>query len=173
MGTGKTTVGRTVAHRIGFKCVDSDHEIERAAGKPVSRIFAEEGEPHFRTLERAFIMEGHASEKLVVACGGGLVVQPGMLGLLQARGVVVCLHASIETILSRTGRHGATRPLLDVEDPDASARALYAEREPVYRSAGTVILTDSRPLSEIAAHVIRVWKREARDFARRRAPEAG
>lgn len=168
MGTGKTTVGRSVAHRLGFKCVDSDHEIERGAGKPVSRIFAEEGETHFRALERRFIEEGHATERLVVACGGGLVVQPGILELLSGRGVVVCLHASIETILARTGRHGTTRPLLDVEDPDARARALYAEREPIYRSAGTVILTDSRPLSEIVSHVVRVWRREAKEFVRRR-----
>jgi len=171
MGTGKTTVGRAVAHRIGFKCADSDHEIERKAGKPVAEIFAGEGEAAFRALELRFIEEGHARERLVVACGGGLVVQPGMLGLLATKGVVVCLHASIETILSRTGRHGKTRPLLDVEDPDASARALYAQREAIYRSAGTVILTDSRPLSEIAAHVIRVWRRESVDFARRHAPE--
>ncbi len=172
MGTGKTTVGRTVAHRIGFKCVDSDHEIERKAGKPVSRIFAEDGEASFRALEREFVESGHAPEKVVVACGGGLVVQPGMLATLASKGVVVCLHASIETILARTGRHGATRPLLDVDDPDAKARALFAEREPIYRSAGTVILTDSRPLSEVSGHVIRVWRRESLSFAQRR-PSGG
>jgi shikimate kinase len=169
MGTGKTTVGRAVAHRIGFKCADSDHEIERKAGKPIARIFAEDGEGAFRELERWFVEEGHARDRLVVACGGGLVVQPGMLECLGTKGVVVCLHASIETILARTARHNKTRPLLDVEDPDARARALYAEREAIYKSAGTVILTDSRPLSEIAAHVVRVWRREAVDFARRRA----
>ena len=173
MGTGKTTVGRTVAHRLGFRCVDSDHEIERSAGKPVAKIFAEEGEPHFRSLERGFVESGHAPEKVVVACGGGLVVQPGVLGLLKERGVVVCLHASIETILSRTGRHGPTRPLLDVQDPEERARALYAEREPIYKAAGTVILTDGRPLSEVVAHVIRVWRRESQEFARGRAIGGG
>ena len=114
MGTGKTTVGRSVAHRLGFKCVDSDHEIERGAGKPISRIFAEEGEAHFRALERRFIEEGHAAQRLVVACGGGLVVQPGMLELLSSRGVVVCLHASIET---DPGPDGAPR-----RDPAAPRR---------------------------------------------------
>ncbi len=170
MGTGKTTVGRCVAHRIGFKCVDSDHEIERKASKSISRIFAEDGEALFRTLERRFIEEGHAAEKLVVACGGGLVVQPGMLEILAGKGVVVCLHASIETILARTARHEESRPLLNVDDPDARARALYAEREAIYRSAGTVILTDARPLNEIAAHVIRVWRRESVAFASKSAP---
>jgi shikimate kinase len=169
MGTGKTTVGRCVAHRIGFKCVDSDHDIERKAGKTISRIFAEDGEPSFRELERRFIVDGHSSEKVVVACGGGLVVQPGMLGILAEKGVVVCLHASIETILARTARHEDSRPLLNVDDPASRARALYAEREAIYRSAGTVILTDSRPLNEIASHVIRVWRRESVAFAARSA----
>jgi shikimate kinase len=173
MGTGKTTVGRTVAGRIGFKCSDSDHEIERKSGKTIARIFAEDGEAAFRKLEREYMETGHASERLVVACGGGLVVQPGMLELVASKGVIVCLHASIETILVRTGRYGKTRPLLDVEDPDARARALYAEREAIYRSAGTVILTDSRPLNEIASHVIRVWRRESIEFARRRTRAAG
>ena len=172
MGTGKTTVGRAVAHRLGFRCVDSDHEIEGKVGKSISEIFSEEGEPHFRALERAFVEGGHPTERMVVACGGGLVVQPGMLAELSRRGVVVCLHASIETILARTGRHGPTRPLLDVQDPDARARALYAEREPIYKSAGTVLLTDGRPLSEVVSHVIRVWKRESKTFVEKSA-EAG
>jgi shikimate kinase len=165
MGTGKTTVGRAVAQRIGFKCVDSDHEIERKAGKPITEIFAEDGEPAFRKLERWFVDEGHLGERHVVACGGGLIVEPGMLEALGKRGVIVCLHASIETILARTDRHKNTRPLLNVADADTRARELYAARESIYRSAGTVILTDSRPLNEIAAHVVRVWRREAEDFA--------
>ena len=166
MGTGKTTVGRAVAHRLGFRCVDSDHEIEKRAGKAVSEIFATDGEPAFRALEQWFVTEGHSPERQVVACGGGLVVQPGMLDLLGRKGVVICLHASIETILARTARHNKVRPLLDVEEPDARARALYAAREPIYKSAGTVILTDGRPLNEIASHVIRVWRRESADFVR-------
>jgi len=173
MGTGKTTVGRAVARRLGFGFVDSDHEIERRAGKAVTEIFAADGEPAFRALERWFVEEGHAGERLVVACGGGLVVQPGMLGMLASRGVVVCLHASIETILARTGRHARSRPLLDVDDPDARARALYAEREAAYKAAGTVILTDARPLGQVSAHVVRVWRREAADFAARRAAGGG
>jgi shikimate kinase len=169
MGTGKTTVGRAVAHRLGFRCVDSDHEIEKREGKAVSDIFATAGEPAFRALERWFVDEGHPPERQVVACGGGLVVQPGMLDRLGKKGVVICLHASIETILARTGRHNKVRPLLDVDEPEARARALYAEREPIYKSAGTVILTDGRPLNEIASHVIRVWRRESADFARQAA----
>lgn len=171
MGTGKTTVGRAVGQKLGFQVLDSDHEIERQQGKSIPDIFAQEGEPAFRALERAFIEEGHPAERTLVACGGGLVVQPGMLELLQRKGVVVCLHASLDTILQRTARH-RNRPLLDVEDPAERIRTLYAAREPIYKRSGTVILTDSRPLNDIAAHVIRAWRRDAADFARAAAGRA-
>lgn len=167
MGTGKTTVGRVVAQKLGFGLLDSDAEIERLQGRTISDIFATDGEPAFRVLERAFVEHGHPTERTVIACGGGLVVQPGMLETLQARGVVVCLHASIQTILDRTARH-RTRPLLAVDDPEERVRTLYAQREPIYKRCGTVILTDGRPLPDIAAHVVRAWRRDAADFARAR-----
>ena len=165
MGTGKTTVGRAVAQKIGFHALDSDHEIERLRGKSIPEIFAQDGEPAFRTLEREFIEQGHPAQRTLIACGGGLVVQPGMLERLQARGVVVCLHASLETILARTSRQ-RNRPLLEVENPEERIRTLYAAREPIYRQSGTVILTDARPLQDIVAHVLRAWRRDALDFAR-------
>ncbi|PTX97745.1 shikimate kinase [Opitutus sp. ER46] len=165
MGTGKSTVGRAVAQRLGFNLLDSDHEIERLQGRTITDIFARDGEAAFREMERAFVAAGHPGERTVVACGGGLVVQPGMLEQLEARGVVVCLHASIETILERTGRH-RTRPLLAVENPDERVRTLYAQREPIYNRCGTVILTDMRPLHDVVGHVIRAWRRDAHDFVR-------
>jgi shikimate kinase len=78
---------------------------------------------------------------------------------------VVCLHASIETILKRTEGH-PHRPLLNVENPEARLRELYAKREPVYRHSGTLILTDARPLGDIVNHVLRAYRREAPDFAK-------
>ena len=165
MGTGKTTVGRAVAQKLGFQPMDSDHEIERLQGKEIPEIFAQNGESAFREMERDFIERGHPAERTLVACGGGLVVQPGMLALLKSKGVVVCLHASLETILARTARH-RNRPLLAVENPEERIRTLYAAREPIYKQSGTVILTDSRPLNDIVAHVIRAWRRDAVDFAR-------
>lgn len=166
MGTGKSTVGRGVARRIGFRLLDSDHEIERLEGCTIPEIFANKGEPAFRAMERAFIETGHPAERTIVACGGGLVVQPGMLELLRTKGVVICLHASLETVLERTQRH-RNRPLLEVEDPMARIRQLYAAREAIYKRSGSLVLTDSRPLNDIVAHVVRVWRREAADFARR------
>jgi len=166
MGTGKTTVGRAVAQRLNFACVDSDYEIERATGRTVAEIFAHDGEAAFRRMEREFVERGHPATRTVVACGGGLVVQPGLRDELRRRGVVICLHASLETILARAVRQN-NRPLLNVPDPAERLRTLYAEREAIYRSAGTLILTDSRPLREVVAHAIRIWHREAEEFVRR------
>lgn len=163
MGTGKSTVGRQVAKQMDFQFLDSDQEIERVEGKAVSAIFAERGEGEFRKLERKFIESGHPVNGCVVSCGGGLVVPPGMLELLRSRGIVICLHAPIETIIERI-MHTTHRPLLQGEDPAKRLRDLYAQRESLYRKTGTMVLTDSRPLREIAAHVLRVYRQEAAQF---------
>lgn len=167
MGTGKSTVGRGAAQRLGFRLLDSDHEIERQQGRAIAEIFTQQGEPAFREMERQFVESGHPAERTVVACGGGLVVQPGMLEMLRGKGVIICLHASLATVLERTQRN-RNRPLLDVADPQERIKALYAAREAIYKQAGTVILTDSRPLNDIVAHVVRTWRREAADFVRAR-----
>jgi len=164
MGTGKTTVARAVAYRLGFEWLDVDDQIERAQGKTVAQIFADDGEPAFRALERRFIESGHPAKRTIVSCGGGLVVQPGMLDLLKTKGVVICLHATLETVLKRT-QNSKTRPLLNVDDPLARMRILYAEREPIYRRAGTLVLTDNRTLPEVIAHALRVYQREAAEFS--------
>jgi len=163
MGTGKSTVGRLVAKQMNFNFLDSDQEIEHVQGKPVSAIFVEQGEAAFRKLEREFVEHGHPEQGCVVACGGGLVVPPGMLELLRSRGIVICMHAPIETIIDRI-LHTTHRPLLQVEDPAKRLRELYAQREPLYRRTGTMVLTDSRPLKEIAAHVLRVYRQEVAQF---------
>lgn len=172
MGTGKTTIGRAVAHRLKFQLFDSDHEIERLQGCSIPELFATLGETAFRELERRFILEGHPATRCVVACGGGLVVQRGMLQALRARGVVICLHASLETILSRTAGN-RNRPLLQAEDPRGRIQALYAEREPIYKQAGAVILTDHRPTTDIVGHVIRTYRREASEWERAAAASHG
>ncbi len=163
MGTGKTTIGRAAANRLHYQLFDSDHEIERAENSTIAEIFAEKGEAYFRQREAEFIASGHPDSQAVVACGGGLVVQPGMLDRLRTKGVVVCLHASIETVLERTSTN-RNRPLLHVDDPMTRLRELYALREPIYRRAGAVILTDHRPTSEIISHVLRVYRREAAEW---------
>jgi len=163
-GTGKSTIGRQVARGLGLQFIDSDHAIEERQGRPVSEIFAQLGEDTFRRLEREFVEGGHPPRGCVVACGGGLVVPEGMIALLQARGLVVCLHASVETILARTAQ-ATHRPLFQGESREQRVRELYARREPVYRRCGTMVLTDHRPLRDIVDHVGRVYEREVREWA--------
>lgn len=162
-GTGKSTVGRHAARELGFEFIDSDHAIEASHGKPVAQIFAEEGEAAFRELERKFIAEGHPARGCVVACGGGLIVPDGMLELVRSRGVVVCLHAPLATVLQRTTRT-AHRPLLQGENREERLRTLFAAREAIYRRTDAMVLTEGRPMREIVAHVIRVYEAEARKW---------
>ena len=159
MGTGKSAVGRAVAQKLGYAFIDSDHAIEEQAGRSVREIFENEGESGFRAMERAFIESGHADEGCVVSCGGGLIAQPGMLDLVRQKGPVVCLLAKPETIFERV-KGNAKRPLLNVADPLARIRELLAEREPIYKQAGTEVLTDGRGISEVAAHVCRIYRSE-------------
>jgi shikimate kinase len=168
MGTGKTTVGRALAQRLRMTHLDSDAEIERRAGRPIARIFESDGEAAFRAMEREFVVSGHAAAGCVVSCGGGMVVPEGMGAELRSRGVVVCLTAHPETIWRRT-QGNTNRPLLDVADPLARIREMLERREPAYRAAGTQVLTDSRPMAEIVAHVQRIYLREAREFRAARA----
>ncbi|MEM8550452.1 MAG: shikimate kinase, partial [Verrucomicrobiota bacterium] len=149
------------AKRLKLTFLDSDHEIEAKEGQSVPEIFAQQGEAYFRGLERAFVETGHPQGGCIVACGGGLVTQPGMVDALRARGVVVCLFASPETILKRT-QGNKNRPLLAVEDPAKRIRELMAQREPAYLRSGACIYTDQRPMSEVVDHLERFYRREAR-----------
>lgn len=156
MGTGKSAVGRKVATHLGMQFVDSDHAIESDEGIPVSKIFELHGEPYFRNLERKFIFEGHADRGLVVSCGGGLIIQPGLLEHMKTVGLVIALYASPDTILERISGD-INRPLLQVPDPRAKIIELLQIRDPVYRNVGLGIITDGRPIHEVADHVIRLY----------------
>lgn len=163
MGVGKSAIGRRVARELGFRFIDSDHQIEKEQGRRIPEIFDQEGEAYFRKLERAFVEHGHPSENCVVSCGGGLVVQPGMKELLKEKGVVICLFASADSIIERTSRN-KNRPLLNVPDPKAKVLELLAQREPIYMDSGACITTEGRTIPEVVRHMIRSYKSNARSF---------
>ena len=164
MGVGKSAIGRRAARELGLRFIDSDHQIEKEQKRKIPEIFASEGEPYFRQLERQFIENGHPESGCVVSCGGGLVVQTGMKELLKGKGVVICLFASAESIIERTSRN-KNRPLLNVADPAAKVRALLEEREPIYMDSGACITTEGRTISEVVRHMIRTYKANARSFS--------
>ena len=158
MGVGKSAVGARLARELEYSFIDSDKAIEESVEKSIPEIFAEDGEAVFRQYEREFIESGHPVEGCIVSCGGGLFVQKGMPELLQSKGLVVCLSASIESILKRTQK-SQNRPLLEVDDREARIRELFAKREPIYRRAGISLSTEGRSISEVAKHVLRVYKK--------------
>ncbi len=131
MGTGKTTIGRCVAAQLGRPFVDLDEVIAARAGKPIPQIFAEDGEPAFRALEAAVCAELREPAGLVVAAGGGAVVNPANREALSAGGLVICLDAAPEVILARVG-DGSDRPMLAGEDRLTRIKALLAQRAAAY-----------------------------------------
>ncbi len=161
MGVGKSAVGRALARSLHLQYLDSDWAIEHKAGMPITEIFKTRGEAAFRSMEREFIESGHPAEGVVVSCGGGLPVQPGMGELLKSKGVVICLFASPETIVQRTVGN-PKRPLLNVENPEERIRQLMGEREPVYMNTGIGISTESRSIAEVVKNIARIYRREAR-----------
>lgn len=163
MGTGKSAVGRAAAQRLGYQFIDSDQAIEESQNRTIKEIFESDGEAAFREMEKSFVQVGHPSERCVVSCGGGLIAQPGILELVKSKGPVVCLLASPRTIYDRV-KGNRKRPLLNVENPLEKIEALLKEREPVYRKAGTEVLTDARSIADVAAHVVRVYKAETRSW---------
>jgi shikimate kinase len=153
MGTGKSSVGRLVADMLRFTFLDTDHVIEARAGKSITDIFAQEGEPAFRKLECGLVQELTRREKTVIATGGGLPVNPANLESLKTHALVVCLWASPETIFERVRRQ-THRPLLNNPDPQGKIRSLLASREPFYRQADVLVNTEMRSIKDVAHQVI-------------------
>jgi len=153
MGVGKTSVGRLVAMHLGFEFLDTDDWIEEQAGKSISRIFADQGEPVFREWERLAVAELAGRQGLVIATGGGLPTRTELLETLKGHALVICLWASPEMIWERV-RHQSHRPLLQTEDPEPRVRELLAGREAFYRQADVLVNTEMRSAKEVAHQVI-------------------
>ena len=154
MGTGKTTVGRVVAERLGYAFVDTDDVIVERHG-PIPAIFATHGEPFFRELERDIASELAARDGLVIATGGRMLVDPANADVLAATGLVVCLTADVDTIVHRVASDDvATRPMLaGASDVRARISDLLAERAQAYERF-VMVPTDDRMPADIADEIV-------------------
>jgi shikimate kinase len=146
--TGKTTLARRLAQRLGWEWIDADDEIERRAGKSIARIFAEQGEGAFRDLEAQVIAELCARPQLVLAAGGGAPLREESRRAMRKSGSVVWLTAPGETILARMAGDPATaerRPSLTGQPPLEEIMQLLSRREPIYRETAHLIVdTDGK-----------------------------
>lgn len=158
MGTGKTTVGRKLAQMLGMEFVDTDSLIEERHG-PIPRIFAEQGETRFRSIERSVAEELGEKSGLVIATGGGMVLDPENLRALSQNGRIFCLVASPAVILARVTneRSRRGRPLLHGDDPGRRIVDLLTERRDVYLQFDQVSTDDATP-DEIANEVADLWR---------------
>ena len=153
MGTGKTAVGREVARRLGRPFVDMDAVIEARAGRPISRIFSEEGEPAFRRMESDLCGELAGQDGAVIATGGGALVDPANREGLAASSILVCLQAGVDEILERVGE-AEDRPLLSVPDPAGEVRRLLAARRDAYAAIPWQVDTNGQTPSQIADEIV-------------------
>lgn len=144
MGAGKTSVGRVLARRLGKQFYDSDHEIERRTGVGIPVIFDIEGEAGFRAREHTVLSELTDLKNIVLASGGGAVVDAENRRMLRERGTVVYLRGAVRELLNRT-RHDKNRPLLQTEDPRARLKTLFEQRDPLYREVAHIVMETGSP----------------------------
>ena len=144
MGSGKSTIGRRLAQRLGMRFADADDEIERAAGMTISDIFARFGEAHFRDGERRVISRLLGEKPMVLATGGGAFVNEETRALILQGSLCIWLDADIATLVERVGRR-SHRPLLKDRDPAEVLRQLAAVRNPIYAEAHLRVSSASTP----------------------------
>lgn len=143
-GSGKSTVGRQLARKLGLPFVDSDQVIEQRIGCSIREFFEREGEAAFRDLEQLVIDELTQGGACVISTGGGSVLRPVNREHLRGRAQVVYLHSAPEEVFRRL-RHDQNRPLLQVADPLARLRDLYIARDPLYRETAQFVIETGRP----------------------------
>ena len=160
MGAGKTTIGRLLAKAFARTFADSDHEIEALTGVKVPVIFEIEGEPGFRSREARVIAELAGRQDLVIATGGGAILNPASRITLHACGVVIYLHAQPADLWQRT-RHDQNRPLLRAADPLARLAELYDVRNPLYRETAHLVVDTGRQSPRLLAGRIEQQLRES------------
>ena len=152
-GSGKSTVGRHLARRLGWTFLDTDQVIEQRIGLSIREFFEREGEEPFRDLEQAVIDELTAGEPCVLSTGGGAVLRAVNRDHLRQRSHAIYLHSLPEDVFRRL-RHDRNRPLLQVADPLARLRDLYALRDPLYRESARLVVETGRPSVSALVHLI-------------------
>jgi shikimate kinase / 3-dehydroquinate synthase len=155
MGSGKTTVGKRVAERLGLPFYDLDQRIEQATGLTIAELFTQQGEARFRDLESCALAEIAYLPQAVVATGGGVVLRADNRALMRSKGWVIYLRASPDTLWRRL-QHTTDRPLLRTESPYETLQTIVQTREPLYQEADWVIDTDARTPEEVAEAIVRI-----------------
>ena len=155
MGAGKSTVGRRLAKKLGWKFIDLDTEIERREGRSISEIFREKGEPYFRDLERSCLKDLSSSRKSVIALGGGAYMDPENRDVAEKTGLTVWLKVSFSKLVHRVKIDGTRPKFVD----QAQAERLYQIREPLYALAKVHVSTDDGTPESAVDEIMGVFRK--------------
>jgi shikimate kinase len=159
MGVGKTAVGKVLAEKLRRKFVELDSLIEQKAGKSIPDIFQQDGEAAFRKLEIEVTKEVSKDKNLVIACGGGIVLNKINIDRLRENARVVSLTASPSVILKRVANEEGQRPLLEVDSPALTIREMLSFREPFYKRAADITVNTSKlDVGSVAEQIIKKLK---------------
>ena len=155
MGTGKTAVGKRLARALNMKYVSTDDIIEAREERPINDIFAKNGEPYFRKVEKDVVKEISGMQNVVVAAGGGAVLDDDNMNNLRKSSMLICLKATPEDIVERT-KNVSRRPLLNVPSPIDTIRKLLEKRAPFYAKADHIVDTSGKNLDQIVEEIIKI-----------------
>ena len=150
MGSGKSTISRHLSQMLEVPKIEMDDLLAERAGKPITRIFAEDGEEVFRQMETELLREISAGEPVLVSCGGGVVLRPENVEIMKSTGTILMLSATPETIYGRV-RYSNKRPILNGNMNVAFIAELMAKREPAYRAAADVTVSIDGKTSDVVA----------------------
>lgn len=157
MGTGKTSSGKKVAEQLGMTFIDMDHVIEERQNRKISDIFETDGEPYFRQLEFELAKELSGKDNLVIATGGGIVLNQENIENFKASGTVICLSANPQTILERVAKE-THRPLLEGDEKMKKILGILESRKELYGAITNQIDNTNLDVDEVAAKIIEIAK---------------
>ncbi len=154
MATGKTIVGKELARKLNRQFADIDELIELKQKRAISDIFAKNGEPYFRKLEKEMLKQASQEDNFIYACGGGIVMDKANIKIMKQTGKIVCLTAKPEVIVKRTGAT-SHRPLLNVPDPKKQIELLLKMRAPFYALADKTIDTSNLSVAQVVDEILK------------------
>jgi shikimate kinase len=155
MGAGKSAVGELLARRLHREHLETDSIIVGRTGETIAEIFARRGESYFRELEAETAAEVSVRDRVVISCGGGIVLNHDNINKLKRKAVVVYLDAKPSAILRRVTRAGQVRPLLEVADPAATVNSLLEMRRPLYEQAADIVIdTTDMTIDEVVRDIM-------------------
>lgn len=155
MGTGKSSVGKELAKKKKWQFIDLDELIELQDRRNISDIFAKDGEPYFRKIEKKLLLKVSKEVNFVVACGGGIVLDKDNIKIMKESGMMICLSATADEILKRTAA-SIHRPLLQVANPEKQIAHLLKMRAPYYAEAEKAIDTTNLSVKEVVNKLLKI-----------------